>query len=87
MAGHFIPYVLQTDLGDPSSDGLPSSTSVTISTGTDLPNVVLLLCSAIPDVRLRHQISRTKGVNQCIIVPVVLPQSSRYGNCVNLFVQ
>ena len=42
-----IVYQLQTYLNDPSSKILPSSTYVTIMTGTALRNVFLLLCLAI----------------------------------------
>ena len=42
--------IIQTGLGDSSSDVLQFSTSITVLTGTDLPNVflLLLLCSATP---------------------------------------
>ena len=40
--------IIQTGLGDLSSDVPSSSTSVMVLTGTDLPNVCLLLCSVIP---------------------------------------
>ena len=44
-----IEQVRHTDRPrDPSSDVLSSSTSVMVLTETDLPNLFLLLCSAIP---------------------------------------
>ena len=43
-----VRLMVQTGLGDPSSNVPSSSTSVMVLMGTDLPNVFLLLCSVIP---------------------------------------
>ena len=57
-----------------SSDVPSSSTSVTILTGTDLPNVFLLLYSAIP---ISASVSRFRGqmVKSMRKFPVVLSRS------------
>ena len=65
---------IQTGLGDPSSDVPSSSTSVMILTGTGLPNVFLLLCSAFRCPPPSSDFG-TKGLNQGVCV--------RHANCVN----
>ena len=59
--------------GDPSSEILQSCNHDFQGGGVKLLNVVLLLCSAIADVRLYHQ--SVKSPQNC---PVALPRSSHY---------
>ena len=69
---------IQTGLGDPSSDVPSSFTSDLVLTGTDLPNVFLLLC---PPPSSNFEDERVKSMNKC---PVVLsrcpPPSSNFGD-------
>ena len=75
--------LLQTGLGDPSSDVPSSSTSVLVLMGTVLPNVFLLLCSVIPMSAsvIKFRGERVKSMNKCPIVPSRCPlQSSNLGD-------
>ena len=81
---HFLItcIIIQTGLGDPSSDVPSSSTSVMVLTGS--AQCIFASMFRHSDVCLRHQISWLKGLNQCIKCPVFpsrcLPPSSNLGD-------